>query len=66
MLKNKVQQFRKRLNLTQADLALKVEVTRQTIISVEKENYVPSVQLAMKLAKVLKTSVEDLFYESKK
>lgn len=66
MLKNRVQEFRKHLNLTQADLAVRVDVTRQTIISVEKENYVPSVQLAMRLAKVLNTSVEDLFYESNK
>lgn len=47
--------------LTQADLALKCNVTRQTIIAIEKGNYIPSVALALKLAEVLQTNVEKLF-----
>lgn len=65
MLKNRVQEYRKTLGLTQIDLAEAVSVTRQTIISIEKGNYVPSVLLALRLSIVLKISVEKLFYEIK-
>ena len=47
---------------TQEDLALRVGVTRQTIIAIEKGNYTPSVLLALKLAKVFRVSVEDIFH----
>jgi len=47
--------------LTQEELALKVGVTRQTIIAVEKGNYTPSVLLALKLAGLFSVSVESLF-----
>ena len=47
---------------TQEETAQLVGVTRQTIIAMEKGNYVPSVLLALKLAKVFKCRVEDLFY----
>ncbi|WP_041397293.1 helix-turn-helix transcriptional regulator [Spirochaeta africana] len=56
-----VRQVRTRLELTQAQLAGRVGVTRQTIIAIEKGNYTPSVLLALKLAKVLGCSVESLF-----
>lgn len=62
-LKNKVQYFRSNMGLTQIDLASAVNVTRQTIISIEKGNYVPSVLLSIKLARTLNTTVEDLFFE---
>lgn len=48
--------------LTQEQLAREVDVTRQTIISIEKGNYVPSVLLALKLAQVFTVSVEEIFY----
>ncbi len=47
--------------MTQQDLADRVGVTRQTILSIEKGNYTPSVALALCLAKVFDTSVEALF-----
>ena len=47
--------------LTQQDLAARVGVTRQTILSIEKGNYNPSVGLAIRLARVFGVSVEDLF-----
>ncbi len=53
---------RKVCGLTQAELAEKVAVTRQTIIAIEKGNYTPSVQLALKLAEALRKSVEELFW----
>jgi len=46
---------------TQGDLAEQIGVSRQTIISIEKGNYVPSVALALKLAHHFDTSVEKLF-----
>lgn len=62
LVHNTVEKERRRLNLTQEELARKVEVTRQTIISIEKGNYVPSVLLALRLAKTFKKAVEELFY----
>ncbi len=47
--------------MTQQRLAELVGVTRQTIISIEKGKYKPTVELALKLAKVLNTTVEELF-----
>ena len=47
--------------LTQQELAERVGVTRQTILSIEKGNYNPSVELALRLARVLGTTVERLF-----
>ena len=47
--------------MTQQELAERVGVTRQTIISIEKGKYKPSVELALRLARVFKTPVEDLF-----
>lgn len=63
MLKNSVQIKRKTAQMTQEDLAMAIGVTRQTIISIEKGNYVPSVLLAIKIACCFKVSVEDVFYQ---
>lgn len=60
-VKNSVQKFRLEADLTQEALADKIDVTRQTVIAIEKGNYTPSVALALKLAKAFKVSVEDLF-----
>lgn len=60
---NKVRQRRLLADRTQEDLAKGVGVTRQTIIAIEKGNYTPSVLLALRLARILECSVEDLFYE---
>lgn len=59
--KNCIEKLRLRAGLTQVELADKVGVTRQTIIAIEKGDYTPSVALALRLAKVFKTSVEELF-----
>ncbi len=48
-------------NITQAELSQLVGVTRQTIIAIEKGNYTPSVLLAIKLARVLGVTVEEVF-----
>ena len=58
---SKVREERGRADLTQQQLAEMVGVTRQTIIAIEKGNYTPSVLLALKLSRVLETTVEELF-----
>ncbi len=60
-VENTVRQVRTSLNLTQEELALRVDATRQTIISIEKGNYVPSVLLALKMSAALGRRVDDLF-----
>jgi putative transcriptional regulator len=62
---NSVREKRTSLKMTQDELAEKVEATRQTIISIEKGNYVPSVLLALRIASILKSKVEDLFQYEK-
>jgi len=64
-LYNNVQDRRKEIGLTQADLAVATSVTRQTVIAIEKGNYVPSVLLALRLADALGCTVAELFYEPK-
>jgi len=58
---NNVQVHRRQSGLTQEELAISVGVTRQTIIAIEKGNYVPSVALAIKLAQTFKSPVEKIF-----
>lgn len=60
-MKNRVKDFRDAFNLTQLDLAEKVNVSRQTIISLENGKYNPSIFLAYKIAKVFKKSIEEIF-----
>jgi len=60
-MKNKLKELRKQKNLRQEDLALKLGVTRQTINAVENNKYNPTLELAMKLAKLLGTPVEEIF-----
>ncbi len=62
---NKVYELRKKLAVRQEDLANAVGVTRQTIIAIEKGNYIPSVLLALKIAKFFKKSVEQIFVYEK-
>jgi putative transcriptional regulator len=60
-MKNKIKQLRKSVGLRQEDLANLLGVSRQTIIAIENNKYNPTLQLAIKLAKLLKTPVEDIF-----
>lgn len=60
-IENTVREARTALELTQEELAEKVHATRQTIIAIEKGNYVPSVLLALKISAILERKVEDLF-----
>ena len=60
-MKNALKVERARHDMTQADLAEKVGVSRQTINSIEIGKYVPSTLLALKIAAIFKTRVDDLF-----
>lgn len=59
---NNVEKYRKRAGVTQEELGRAVNVTRQTIISIEKGNYVPSVLLALKISHYFNVPVEKVFY----
>ena len=61
-LKNNVQSFRNEQRLTQEGLARSVNLTRQSVIAIEKGKFTPSVYTALRLAKALDTTVESLFY----
>jgi putative transcriptional regulator len=61
-LKNKLAEYRKEKKLTQEELAKKVKVSRQTIISIEKGNYVPSLLLGFQLSTELQVAIEDIFF----
>ena len=61
-LKNNVQSFRNELRLTQEELAKSVNLTRQSIIAIEKGKFTPSIYTALRLARALNTDVENLFY----
>jgi putative transcriptional regulator len=56
-----VRDHRRQAGLTQQQLADAVEVSRQTIIAMETDDYAPSVYLAIKIARCLETSVETLW-----
>lgn len=59
---NDIKNLRLKKNVTQEELAEAVNVSRQTIIAIEKGNYTPSLMLAMQLADFFKASLEDIFY----
>ena len=60
-MNNKIKEYRKNFKITQDDLAKAVDVTRQTIISLESGKYDASLKLAHKLAMYFNISIEDLF-----
>lgn len=61
-LNNRLKEHRVRLGVNQQDFGKLTGVSRQTISLIERGNYSPSVTLALKIAKVLDVSVEDVFY----
>jgi len=60
-LNNRIREERLRLEMTQADLAGAVGVSRQSINSIERERYIPSLPLALRFARLFGRSVDDLF-----
>ncbi|MCH7785871.1 MAG: helix-turn-helix transcriptional regulator [Chloroflexi bacterium] len=61
-LKNRVRELRVRLELRQSDLAREIGVTRQTILAIEKGRLNPSINIALKAARVLREPVDYVFY----
>lgn len=61
-MKNKLKDIRISQNLTQAELAEKTGVSRQTIIALESGKYIPTTLLALKLGFILKKNVEQVFF----
>ena len=60
-MKNNIRIERAILNMTQEDLAYEISVSRQTINAMEAGKYVPSTVLALKIARVFKKPVEEIF-----
>jgi putative transcriptional regulator len=60
-MENKLKELRKGKKLSQEELGKLLDVSRQTIISIEKGKYYPSLPLAFKLGKVLGVKIEDIF-----
>ena len=60
-MKNRIKEYRTKLNLTQEELAKKSGVRRETIVFLEQGKYNPSLQLAYDVAKALKTTIDKLF-----
>ena len=63
-MKNKIKVFRAMHDLTQEDLAAAIGVTRQTILAIEKGKYVPSLDLAFRIARHFDVSIEEVFQYS--
>ena len=60
-MNNRLEELRKELGVTQEELAALLEVSRQTISSLEKGRYNPSIQLAFKIARYFGLRIEDIF-----
>jgi putative transcriptional regulator len=58
---NRIREFRKRSKMTQEDLAREMGVSRQTIISIERGKYVPSLQLALCIARFFDCPTDEMF-----
>ncbi len=60
-MNNRIKEYRARFNLTQDDLAKKVNVRRETIVFLEKNKYNPSLKLAYDIARVFESRIEEIF-----
>ena len=64
-IKNKIKVYRAMNDLTQEQLAEKLGVTRQTVIAIESNKYLPSLGLAYKMASLFQVKIEDIFLFNK-
>ena len=60
-MKNNIRELRKAAGLRQEDMAKQLNVSRQTIIAMENNKYDPTLELAMRVARLLHTTIESLF-----
>lgn len=65
-IKNRLKELRKENSLTQEELANKLNITRQTVIAIEKGKYNPSLTLAFKIARLFDCKIEDIFIFAEK
>ena len=62
-MKNKLKVYRAMHDLTQEQLADKLHVSRQTVIAIESNKYLPSLSLAFRIAALFQVKIVDVFYE---
>lgn len=62
-MKNRLKVLRAENDFTQADLAIKLEVSRQTVNAIEKGKFDPSLPLAFKISRLFQLSIEEIFQE---
>lgn len=62
MLVNRVKDYRKNAGLTQEELAVRSGVSRQTILSIEKNKFIPGLDVALKISKSLSVPIDKIFY----
>jgi putative transcriptional regulator len=62
-MKNKLKVYRAMHDMTQEQLAEKLGVTRQTIIAIESNKYLPSLGLAYKMSRLFEVAIEDVFID---
>ena len=62
-MKNKLKVLRAERDWTQADLAERLEVSRQTVNAIEKGKFDPSLPLAFKVSRLFKLSIEEVFFD---
>lgn len=60
-MNNRIKEYRAKYNLTQEELARKVNVRRETIVFLEKNKYNPSLKLAYDIARVFDSKIEEIF-----
>jgi putative transcriptional regulator len=60
-MNNRIKELRARFDMTQEELAKKANVRRETIVFLEKNKYNPSLKLAYDIAKIFKTTIEEVF-----
>jgi putative transcriptional regulator len=60
-VKNNLKELRQKFNYTQEDLAVLLNVSRQTVISIESGRYNPSLELSFKISSVFKIQIEEIF-----
>lgn len=62
-MKNRLKVYRAMHELTQEQLADKLHVSRQTVVAIESNKYLPSLGLAFRIAALFQVKIEDLFYD---
>lgn len=62
-MKNRLKVYRAMHDLTQEQLADKLRVSRQTVVAIESNKYLPSLGLAFRIAALFEVKIEDIFYE---